>query len=52
MFGRIHGWVHSHSAEHVSVSEIQMQILELAKKIGFNGTAQRNAVETLESVMT
>jgi hypothetical protein len=29
--------------EQVSVSEIHLQILELAKKIGFNGMDQRTA---------
>jgi hypothetical protein len=37
------GCIHTQQ-EHVSVSEIHLQILELAKKIGFNGMAQRRAV--------
>jgi hypothetical protein len=42
------GCIHTQQ-EHVSVSEIQLQILELAMEIGFNGTDQRKAMETLES---
>jgi hypothetical protein len=41
------GCIHTQQ-KHVNVSEIKLQILELAK-IGFNGTDQRKAVETLES---